>query len=143
MNPSRSVLTDADLRALVRGRDEDERVSAAHKICRSIDSRPLSAPLTAEERVAAQDILRMMASDAAENVRRAMAITLKASPVLPRDVALKLARDMESIAVPVLSFSPSFSDEDLAELVRQGTGVRQVAVARRAELSQTVTSALA
>jgi len=143
MTPSRSVLTQADLRALVRGRDDDERAQAAHKICRSIDSRPLSDPLTPEERGAAQDILRVMAADAAESVRRALAVTLKASDVLPRDVALTLARDVESVSVPVLNFSPAFTDEDLADLVRQGTGVRQTAIAYRPELSQTVTAALA
>jgi uncharacterized protein (DUF2336 family) len=116
---------------------------SAHKICRSIDNRPLSRPLTAEERSAAQDILRVMAADAAEGVRRALAVTLKSSTVLPRDVALKLARDVESVSVPILNFSPAFTDEDLAELVRQGTGVRQTAIAYRPELSQTVTAALA
>ena len=84
-----------------------------------------------------------MAADAAESVRRAMAVTLKGSSVLPRDVAMKLARDVEAVAVPVLNFSPAFTDQDLADLVRQGTGVKQAAIAYRPELSQTVTTALA
>jgi uncharacterized protein (DUF2336 family) len=143
MTTSRNALTDEDIRALVRGSSEEERARAAHKICRSIDQRPLSEPLTPEERDAAEDILRVMAADAAESVRRALAVTLKGSNVLPRDVALKLARDVESVAVPVLNYSPALTDADLAELVRQGTGVRQVAIAYRPELSQIVTTALA
>ena len=143
MTTSRNGLTHEDIRALVRGADEDERATAAHKICRSIDQRPLSDPLTEEERAAAHEILRVMAADAAESVRRALAITLKSSPVLPRDVAMKLARDVEAVAVPVLNYSPAFTDDDLAELVRQGTGVKQAAIAYRPELSQTVTTALA
>ena len=143
MTTSRNGLTQEDIRALVRGADEDERATAAHKICRSIDQRPLSDPLTPEERGAAHEILRVMASDAAESVRRALAVTLKSSPVLPRDVAMKLARDVEAVAIPVLNFSPAFTDEDLAELVRQCTGVKQAAIAYRPELSQTVTTALA
>ncbi|MBW3559959.1 MAG: DUF2336 domain-containing protein [Proteobacteria bacterium] len=143
MATSRNGLTEEDIRALVRGTDEDERATAAHKICRSIDQRPLSDPLTPQERAAAHEILRVMAADAAESVRRALAVTLKSSPVLPRDVALKLARDVEAVAVPVLNFSPAFTDADLAELVRQGTGVKQAAIAYRPELSQTVTTALA
>jgi hypothetical protein len=94
------------------------------------------------ERRAAHDILRLMASDAAEAVRRATAVTLKASSLLPRDVALKLARDVETVAVPVLNFSPAFSDEDLAELVRGSSGVKQVAVAY-APRGESVTAALA
>lgn len=143
MTTSRNGLTDEDIRALVRGQGEEERARAAHKICRSIDQRPLSEPLTPDERDAAEAIIRVMAEDAAEAVRRALAVTLKASSVLPRDVALKLARDVESVAVPVLNFSPAFTDSDLAELVRQGTGVRQMAIAYRPELSRIVTTALA
>lgn len=143
MTSHRIILTEEDIRALVRGTSDEERASAAHKICRSVDQRPLSDPLTPEERAAAQDILRVMAADAAESVRRALAVTLKESAVLPRDVAMSLARDAESVAVPVLNYSPSFTDADLAELVRVGTGVKQVAIAYRPELSQTVTAALA
>jgi uncharacterized protein (DUF2336 family) len=143
MTSHRNILTEEDIRALVRGRNDEERASAAHKICRSIDQRPLSDPLTPDERDAAHDILRVMAADAAESVRRALAVTLKASPVLPRDIALKLARDVDSVAVPVLNFSPVFTDADLAELVRVSAGVKQVAIAYRPELSETVTAALA
>ena len=143
MTSHRNILTEEDIRALVRGRDDEERASAAHKICRSIDQRPLSDPLTPDERDAAHDILRVMAADAAESVRRALAVTLKASPVLPRDIALRLARDVDSVAVPVLNFSPSFTDADLAELVRVSAGVKQVAIAYRPELPQLVTAALA
>ena len=78
MISSRSILTEADVRALVRGTDAAERADAAWKICRRIDDEPLPP----EERKAAQDILRLMAADAAETVRRALAVTLKASPLL-------------------------------------------------------------
>src|SRR5262249_5537748 len=88
-------------------------------------------------------ILRVMAADAAEQVRRALAVTLKASPLVPRDVANRLARDIESIAIPVLNFSPSFSDEDLAEIVLLGGPVRQCAIARRSILSEKVTAEIA
>jgi uncharacterized protein (DUF2336 family) len=139
MSSTRSVLTEADVRTLVRGESEFERAAAAHKICVRIESRPLSA----EERRAAQDILRVMAADAAESVRRALAVTLKESALLPRDVALRLARDVENVAVPVLNFSPAFTDEDLAEIVRGGSGVKQAAIAYRPCLGEAVTGALA
>ena len=139
MIQTRSVLTEADVRALVRSGDEAVRAEAAYKICRRIDDQPLPP----EERKAAQDILRLMAADAAESVRKALAVTLKASPLLPRDVALQLAYDIEAVAAPVLNFSPAFNDEDLAEIVASGSAVRQVAIAYRAVLAETVTSALA
>ncbi len=116
----------------------DERAMAAHKVCRALDRDNLSR----EELAQAQDILRLMAKDTAELVRRALAVTLKASPVLPRDVAMKLARDLDTIAVPVLNFSPAFTEEDLIDIVRRGGPVRQAAVAKRQNLPATVAGVL-
>ncbi|WP_460593445.1 DUF2336 domain-containing protein, partial [Escherichia coli] len=93
------------------------------------------AELGEEDRAAAQKILRMLANDAAELVRRAMAVTLKASDLIPNDVARKLAGDLDSIALPIIAASPAFSDEDLIEIVRAGSAVRQVAVAGRTRVS--------
>ncbi|MES2034321.1 MAG: pole-localized protein SpbR [Pseudomonadota bacterium] len=138
MSTTRAALTDIDIRALVRGATADERAVAAHKLCRVIDRDALSDA----ERAQAQDILRVMAADAAELVRRALAVTLKNSDILPHDVAMKLARDVESIALPVLSFSPVFTDDDLAEIVRVGGPVRQVAIAKRPQVSEKVVSAI-
>jgi uncharacterized protein (DUF2336 family) len=139
MSTTRAALTDEDIRTLVKGATPDERAIAAHKLCRTIER----AQLSDEERERAHDILRVMARDAADLVRRAVAVTLKNSTVVPRDVALRLARDIESVSLPILSFSPAFTDEDLAEIVRLGGPVRQVAVAKRPQLSQAVTQVIA
>jgi uncharacterized protein (DUF2336 family) len=139
MTTTRSALSDADIRLLVKGAEPEERALVAHRLCRHMDR----IDLTDEERAEAHRILRVLAHDAAEQVRRALAVTLRASPLVPRDVANRLARDIESIATPVLSFSPVFTDEDLAEIVRIGGPVRQGAVARRPALTQTVTGAIA
>jgi len=139
MATTRSALTEADIRRLVRGASADERAAAALKLCQTIDSQPLSDA----DRETAAEILRVMAVDAAEMVRRALAVTLKSSPLVPRDVALRLARDVEAICLPILSHSPAFTDEDLAKIVRLGGPVRQLAIARRPILSRTVTGAIA
>jgi uncharacterized protein (DUF2336 family) len=138
MATARAAVTNEDLRMLVRGPTEDDRAAAAHKLCRAIDR----DDLTREELARAQDILRLMAKDATELVRRALAVTLKASPVLPRDVAMKLARDLDSIAIPVLNFSPAFTDEDLIDIVRKGGPVRQAAIAKRHSLAPALAGAL-
>jgi uncharacterized protein (DUF2336 family) len=139
MATTRAALTEEDIRTLLKGVTADERAAAAQKLCQTIDR----APLTDADRVMAAEILRIMAADAAEQVRRALVVTLKASPLLPRDVALKLARDVESVCLPVLAFSPVFTDEDLADIVRLGGPIRQLAIARRPTLARPVTDALA
>lgn len=132
------IFTPADIRLLVRGPTADERAAVAYKLCRKIDT-----DLSSSDRAAANEILRVMAGDAAELVRRSLAVTLRSSEFLPRDVALKLADDVASISLPILSYSPAFSDSDLADIVRRSDSARQSAVARRAQLSETVTDAIA
>ena len=138
MTAHRARLTEFDIRRLIKATDDDERASAAHKLCRSIDRIDLSD----EDREAAQKIMRVLANDAAELVRRALAITLKSSDLLPRDVARLLASDVDSIALPVIGSSPAFSDEDLIEIVRAGSAARQVAIAARPTVSRDVADVL-
>ncbi len=139
MTAFRARLTEVDIRRLIKATDDDERAEAAHKLCRNMER----AELNEVDRSAAQKILRLLANDAAELVRRAMAITLKASDLIPNDVARKLAGDLDSIALPIIASSPAFSDEDLIEIVRAGSVVRQVAVAGRARVSRDVATVLA
>src|SRR6185312_7737672 len=135
---ARPALTDADIKRLVRSENADDRAVATHKICRVMER----AELGDADRAAAHEIIRMLAADAAELVRRALAVTLRTSELLPHDVVMKLAQDVTTVAVPLLTHSPLFSDEDLAQIVRAGGPVRQVAIAKRDELSERVTTAL-
>jgi uncharacterized protein (DUF2336 family) len=135
----RAQLTDADIRTLVKGASDDDRAGAAHKICRVIDH----APLSDADRAYAEEILTMMAQDAAVSVRKALAVALQNSPKLPRALALKLTRDIDAIALPLLQHSPVLSDADLVEIIRSAPPERQIAVASRDKLSGAVTGALA
>lgn len=135
----RSRLSEADIRALIKAPRQEERASAAHKLCRCIDEVELSEA----DRAHAETILRMLAADAVALVREAVAVSLKNSPRLPRDVARRLARDIETVALPILEFSPALSDADLVEIVRTCDAARQTAVASRSALSSFVTNAIA
>jgi uncharacterized protein (DUF2336 family) len=134
----RANLTDSDIRTLIKGPTENDRAEAAHKICRCIEE----AEITPEERAHAESIMAIMALDAAVLVRRSLAVALKNSPKLPREIATQLARDVDSIALPVIMNSPVFTDADLVEIVRACPPSKQVAVASRERLSTTVTGAI-
>ncbi|MFT4075878.1 MAG: DUF2336 domain-containing protein [Asticcacaulis sp.] len=135
----RASLSEQDVQKLVRSENADDRAVATHRICRLMER----GDLTQAERTAAQEIIRMLAQDAAELVRRALAVTLRTSDLLPHDVAMRLAQDATTVSVPVLTHSPLFSDEDLAAIIRSGGPVRQVAIAKREALSEIVTTSLA
>jgi uncharacterized protein (DUF2336 family) len=139
MTTTRAALTHADIRLLIKGAEPEERALVAHRLCRRMDRGGLSET----ERAEAQGILRTLAADAAEQVRLALAVTLRSSPLVSRDVANRLARDTDRIALPVLNFSPAFTDEDLVDIVRVSGAARQCAIARRPTVSEQVTAEIA
>ena len=135
----RPRLSEADIRRLIKGESAEERASVAHRLCRRIAADVLSD----EERQYAKDIMAFLANDMAELVRRTLSITLRNSPRLPRDLALKLAHDVESVAIPVLEGCPSFTDEDMIELALSATVAKQAAIAGRPRVPESVTEVLA
>ena len=131
-------LNTEDVRNVVRHPDETVRAIAAQRVCRDIRSKVLSD----KERKFARKLLKHIAKDSAEMVRRALAVTLKNSPKLPREIALKLSEDIESIAVPVLIHSPVFTDEDLVEVLKSKAAAKIIAVAKRVSVSDHVARAI-
>lgn len=135
----RATLTQDDIRRLVKGESPEQRALATQKICEQIGGRELSEA----DRVFAGKILQHLANDAAELVRKSLAVTLQNSPNLPRDLAVRLARDVDAVATPVLQNSPVLTEEDLVEIVLAGSPRKQVAVANRAEVGPGLTEVIA
>lgn len=135
----RTSLTEDDIRRLVRGETAEVRAGAAQKICRRI----AAVELSDADRESARQVLDLMCRDAAVLVRRALAVTLRNSPKLPREIALRLARDVEAVAVPVLRHSPVITDEDLVEIVLAGSADKQVAIAQRSSLGEGLSEVIA
>jgi len=131
-------LNNEDIRIVVRHPDEAVRAIAAQRICRDVRSKTL----TDDERSFAHKLLKLILEDSADMVRRALAVTLKNSPKLPRDIALKLAEDIDNIAVPVLTHSPVFTDEDLIVVLRSKAAAKALAVAQRVSVSDHVVRAI-
>ena len=127
-----------DIRTVMRHPHEDARTIAAQRICRDVRSHVLSS----EERVFARKLLAYIAKDSAEMVRRALAVTLRNSSKLPREIALKLAHDVDTVAVPILTNSPVFSDEDLVEILKSKAAAKALAVAKRISVSDHVARAI-
>lgn len=130
----RNRLTQDDIHRLIKGGSDETRAMAARKICRRMDA----ANLTETERAAVRDILDLIAQDATELVRRALAVTLRDSPNLPADVAARLARDVDTVAVPVLENSPVLDDAVLLEVLDAAGPDKRSAIARRAHVAPSV-----
>jgi len=136
--PEQPSISEDDIRLLIRHNDPDVRANAATRICRQVRTSQLSDI----DRQFAIELLEFMAHDTVSMVRRALAVTLKNSPELPREIALKLASDIDNIAVPILTHSPVFTDEDLVEILKSKAAAKISAVARRETLSDVVVRAI-
>lgn len=129
-------LNEQDVMRLLASPDRDVRAEIAGKIAAQ------HPRLTDHERKLAEDILRLMVKDAEVRVREALSRQLKENPLLPHDLALTLAQDVDDVALPIIQYSEALSDDDLIALVRsQGTS-KQEAVARRASISASVAEAI-
>jgi uncharacterized protein (DUF2336 family) len=132
------MLTEADVQRLLASPSGDVRADTAEKVAKAFEA----GGLTQQERALAEEIFRLMVKDAEVMVREALSRNLKSSASLPKDVAVSLARDVESVALPVLEFSSVLSDADLVEIVRLAGVEKQTAIARRLEVSNLVANAL-
>ncbi|MEM9600431.1 MAG: DUF2336 domain-containing protein [Pseudomonadota bacterium] len=100
------------------------------------------AELTDTQRRLSSTLFDILSQDVCEEVRRALAITLRLSQNLPRDVANRLIADVDSIAVPILSSSPVVTDDDLIAVLRSRAANKVRAIAERRGLSRQVSSEL-
>ena len=80
--------------SLLTGKEEDARIQIAGRVGDSLSVDDLA---TADRR-AAELLARALADDAIENVRVALSKAIARAKHLPRDLALKLAHDVDSVA---------------------------------------------
>jgi uncharacterized protein (DUF2336 family) len=133
-----STLTQADVAKLLAEPSPAVRAELAGKLGQEIENPELNQTETA----LAQDIVRIMAKDVEASVRVALAQNLRNASHLPHDIALKLANDIESVALPILESSSVLTDSDLIEIVRSGAVAKQEVVAGRAGLSENVSDVI-
>lgn len=122
----------------ISGDTTESRALATQAIGRTVRDRSL----TDSERDLSARIFRILARDVCEEVRRALAITLRLSDALPPDVANRLIHDVDSIAVPILADSPVITDDDMIAVIESRAGTKLQAIAARRNLSAKVCGAV-
>lgn len=135
---SNNRLTEKDVQKLLADPSSSSRISTAEKLALDFSD----ADLSGQQRVMAQDIFRIMMHDAEIRVREALSRNLKDNPDVPHDVALTLAKDVESVSLPMVEFSDVLTGEDLISLVDSQNVEKQKAVARRKHVDENVSDAL-
>jgi uncharacterized protein (DUF2336 family) len=133
-----SYLSKDDVARLLKEPSPHVRAEVASKLAQEIDS----PRLTESEFSLAQEIVRLMAKDVEVSVRQSLAQSLRHAAKLPHDVAVQLARDVETVALPILEHSGVLTDADLVEIINTGPSSKHEAIASRASVSAEVSDAL-
>jgi len=122
--------------------DDDVRVELARKFGRLLPDMDDAERLNLRERVLR--LIERLAADEVPRVRAMLAEEVKSCPLIPKRLALQLARDTEiAVAAPILQYSPLLSDEDLVELIATARVEGAIeAMAKRAHVSPAVSEAV-
>lgn len=131
-------MANTEVSALLGGKDEDARSQIAERVgdCLSNDKLPEA------DRRAAEILARELVQDAIERVRRALSMAVRHAKHLPRDVALTIAHDVDSVACPFLAVTDVFSDEDWQQLLLTISRGARTAVAKRSPMKEAIAEGL-
>ncbi len=132
-------LTIDDVKRLASDPSPTARVGTAAKLAKEFSAGGFSD----SELKLAENIFRIMVKDAEVRVREALSANLKHNPNVPRDVAVTLAQDVDSVSLPILSFSDVLTNEDLVAIISsQNNAGKMEAIAGRKTVSSSVADAL-
>jgi len=120
-----------ELETIMAGKDDFARSMIAQRVGERLSTGDLSVI----ERQAAEALARVLLSDAVERVRCELSKSIRHAKHLPREIALKIAHDIDSVACPFLEVTEVFSESDWQRLVLTISRTSMVAVARRASIS--------
>ncbi len=132
------ALSIADVEALQRDPTADGRIGVLSKLVLQMEGQALAE----NEQQLAYSILEKLAGDVEEAVRSALAWQICNSPMLSPELAKRLARDVASVAQPVLQHATCLDDSFLVEVIKEGDQDKQIAIALRPEVSEDVSDAL-
>jgi len=137
-NPASNPLTKCDVAKLMVDPSAEVRAEITAKIATQFEIEALSP---AGRRIA-EDIFRNLVNDVETRVRETLATHLKNIPDLPHDIAVALAKDVNSVSLPMIKFSNVLTDEDLIDIAREPGAAKHAAIARRPSVSSRVADAL-
>lgn len=132
-------MSQKETAALMDGKDEAARLAIAARVGEHL----CALELGDADRRAAETVAKLLAQDAVERVRAALSMAVRHARHLPRDLALKIAHDVESVACPFLEVTEVFSESDWQRIVLTISRSSMAAVARRKSLSEPLAVTLA
>ncbi|HSR72956.1 MAG TPA: DUF2336 domain-containing protein, partial [Kiloniellales bacterium] len=136
--PESSQSVHEEVKALLADKSAEQRAQLAGTVANRLNASGISM----RDRRAAEELARQLAEDAIDLVRQELSRAVRHSKSLPRDVAMRIAHDFDSIACPFLEVTEVFSEVDWQQLVLTVSRSARVAIARRPDLTEDVVGTL-
>ncbi len=138
--PHNALELDAhDVERLLTEETPDVRIDVLKKIAESHNKKKYSQ----NELQLAEQVFRLLVKDTEISVRETLAMMLKDNPNIPRDIIIALARDADSVALPIIEYSTLLTDNDLIALIHSAKHANKLsAIARRKHVSEPISIAL-
>jgi len=133
----------ASVKARLSAMLENQTASNRRELAASFASDYARGRFSGGQSAVIEEVLLFLAVDSEPTVRQALSYQLKDCAFLPASLARSLAFDIISVAVPVIESCPAIGDQDLIELAERSDEAKLCAIARRANLSALVASAIA
>lgn len=132
-------LTFQDVARLANTRSARERALVAEKVAGGY----AGGELGQREKDIAAEIFRVLMRDAELKIREILSQQLKEAKDIPHDVALTLARDVESVSIPMLEYSDVLGETDFSTIIKMTRNTSKLsAIARRKDVSLTLADLL-
>lgn len=125
------MLTEHDVVELVNNRSPEVRAAIAEKVCKQY----ISESLSERERSIANDIFRLLMRDMEVRIRLTLSQNLKDSAEIPHDIAVSLAHDVETVAIPMLECSTVLTDDDMIAIIGNQQLRKILAISHRKNIS--------
>lgn len=135
---SEDKLSVRDVERLLTQPSPDAREATVAKIAIAYAGQKL----TEEERRVAEDIFRAITRDTEARVREALSQGIKFAVGIPHDIVVKLANDINTVALPIIRSSEILTDEDLIAIIAEHDIDKAIAIAERHKVSENVSDAL-
>jgi len=134
----REYLSEVDMEALV-----SSPTSIKIDIIKKIGKYYTAGSFSDAQRKEAGKILGVLLTQSETKIRQAISESIKNADGIPNDIVMHLAQDIAIVAVPVLEFSNSLTDDNLIYIIQATDDVeKQESISRRETVSENVSEAL-
>ena len=138
MSAEKNAVSDVDIEVLL-----NSPLEIKMEVIKKIGKYYTSGDFSSEQKEAAERILSSLIKESNAEIKREVSESIKNAEGASNDLVMKLAQDINIVAIPVLEFSKVLSDENLIYIVENTNDIeKEKSISKRETVSEGVSDAL-